>query len=379
MTINHSFIFLLLTTFLLPLIELTSSEDNPKKTIWFLAGHMQDIFGEEYLEPMRRSGYDLRPMHQLHATASKAGFDLKLADPNAAKLMPFSHANSGIPAIEQKRRAEGFSTNEEEPTLRDFNYLIVFEVMPHQLNYLKKYPKEKLVLFLWEPPSVSPRNYNPANHRLFSKIYTWNDDLVDNKIYFKFNYPVLHPMISDAVDFDSKKLCTLIAGNLNSSHPNELYSERRRLIDFFETNHSSDFDLYGKWWPATYKTYKGAVDNKVSYLKYYKFGFAYENIKNIPGYITEKIFDCFQAGCIPVYLGASNVSSYIPKNCFVDRNDFESNEALYAFMNGMTRTKYEEYIKNIKTFLNSDQAQQFSSDRFVKTVMDIFQSEIRTP
>src|SRR5579872_2217617 len=34
-------------------------------------------------------------------------------------------------------------------------------------------PKEKLVLFMWEPPSVQKRIYQKKVHRCFSKIYTW--------------------------------------------------------------------------------------------------------------------------------------------------------------------------------------------------------------
>jgi alpha(1,3/1,4) fucosyltransferase len=372
---NIGTLFFLLAACFLSAAEPPSNDDSGKKVVWFLAGHMQDIFGDEYLETMLRSGYDLKPMHQLRDAALKAGYDLKLADPNAKMLKPFSHVESGIPAVEEKRRLAGATLGTQDPTLRNFDYLIVFEVMPHQLNYLKEYPKEKLILFLWEPPSVMPRNYERANHQLFSKVYTWNDKLVDNKKYFKFHYPVLHPMKSDLVDFESKKLCTLIAGNLNSNHPNELYTERRKLIEFFEKNHSSEIDLYGKWWPETYKTYKGAIDNKISCLKYYKFGIAYENIKDIPGYITEKIFNCFQAGCVPVYLGASNIALYIPKSCYIDRRDFDNDTALYEYMQGMTRAQYEQYIENIQKFLTSDQAQKFSSDHFVKTVMDSFRDK----
>ncbi|MGE5196232.1 MAG: hypothetical protein ACM3JI_02755, partial [Anaerolineae bacterium] len=176
--------------------------------------------------------------------------------------------------------------------LGEFKYLIVFDIFLDTLSYLKHYPKEKLILFLWEPPTVAPQNYNPEYHRHFSKVYTWNDDLVDNKKYFKFHYPVCQPMIKNPIDFYWKRLSTLIASNKTSSYTEELYTEREKLIDFFETSHRDDFDLFGKGWPRSYKTYQGTVEKKVDCLKHYKFGFAYENSKHLRGYVTEKIFDC---------------------------------------------------------------------------------------
>lgn len=257
--------------------------------------------------------------------------------------------------------------------LGDFEYLIVFDVLLHQFPDLRRYPKEKLILFLWEPPSVLPEDYNPENHQIFSKVYTWNDELVDNQKYFKFYYPVLNPMIPP-VDFSSKKLSSLIACNKESSHPNELYSQRRKVIEFFETLPNNDFDLYGKWWPNSYKTYKGPTERKVDCLKHYKFSFTYENVKNIPGYITEKIFDCFQAGAVPIYWGASNISQYVPKNCFIAREDFQDEESLYAFLKNMSETEYQEYLHNIQAFLTSDAAQLYSIEHFIYIFMNLIRS-----
>ena len=45
-------------------------------------------------------------------------------------------------------------------------------------------------------------------------------------------------------------------------------------------------------------------------------------MRDVLGYITEKIFDSFAAWCVPVYWGASNVTDYIPEGCFIDRRKF---------------------------------------------------------
>lgn len=46
-------------------------------------------------------------------------------------------------------------------------------------------------------------------------------------------------------------------------------------------------------------------DNKLHYLRNFKFNICPEN-SNFPGYVTEKIFESIQAGCIPIYWGSEN-------------------------------------------------------------------------
>ena len=50
-----------------------------------------------------------------------------------------------------------------------------------------------------------------------------------------------------------------------------------------------------------YSTWKGKVSNKANCINDYKFVFVFENTELINGYITEKIFDVFYGGSIPIY------------------------------------------------------------------------------
>ena len=45
--------------------------------------------------------------------------------------------------------------------------------------------------------------------------------------------------------------------------------------------------------------------DKIDYMKDFKFNICPENM-DVPNYVTEKIFDAFQAGTIPIYHGALN-------------------------------------------------------------------------
>jgi hypothetical protein len=235
-------------------------------------------------------------------------------------------------------------------------------------SYLSQFPQEKLVLFVFEPISLSDSYYAPC-----SRVYTWNDDLVDGVKFFKLYYPCMNPMLLNLPSFEEKKLCVMISGSDNAypERRNELYSERMKMVEFFETKPAGEFDVYGRYWVKRhYRDYKGSIPGhhsgieKRSLLKNYRFSICFENTKGLHGYVTEKIFDSFSAGCVPVYWGACNVKDYIPKGCFIDYRDFASKEELYQYLKNCPKDVYERYIDNIRTFLKSDQAKNFTPDHF---------------
>ena len=89
------------------------------------------------------------------------------------------------------------------------------------------------------------------------------------------------------------------------------------MIRFFEDK-PVEFDLYGRnWEKRKFKNWRGRVEDKLEILKHYKFCICYENMRDVKGYITEKIFDSFAAGCVPV-IGGDNVTKFIPEGCFID-------------------------------------------------------------
>ena len=49
------------------------------------------------------------------------------------------------------------------------------------------------------------------------------------------------------------------------------------------------------------------------------------------GYISEKIFDCFYSGAIPIYLGATDVKDYIQEDTFIDYRNFENSSDLLSY------------------------------------------------
>jgi len=236
------------------------------------------------------------------------------------------------------------------------------------ISNLMRHPKEKCFLLISEPPVVLPQPHDRKMIEYFGKIFTHFDDFIDNQHYFKYYFPQPRlKMIDNLPNFWEKKLCTLINCNKDFKHPKALYGERRKVISFF--TETGEFDLYGIDWGG-YPAWKGPVQAKWDVLKNYKFCFCYENMCEQRGYITEKIFDALVAGCVPIYWGATNIADYIPKECFVDRRDFASENDLYQFIKNIDRETHASYVEAIRNFLASSQAQLFSSEKFVEIIMD---------
>lgn len=240
--------------------------------------------------------------------------------------------------------------------------IIYFE---YWMKDLHKLPKSKLVLFKWEANKIDPALYDR-----YSCVYTIDDDLIDGKKFFKFYYPALLPMIRERTPFQEKKLCTMVVTNWTE--------ERLQVLEFFESKETSDFEFYGEIGFPYYlsEKYRGPISGyhsgreKIETLDRYRFGICFENTHTTRGYITEKIFNYFAAGTIPIYWGPENILDYIPKDCLIDYRDFSSNEELYQFIKGMDESTYNGYVERIAAFLVSAAAQFFSPDFFDKTLLD---------
>jgi len=246
-------------------------------------------------------------------------------------------------------------------------------------------------LLALESPAVRPANFEPANFAPFDRIFTYHDGIVDGGRILKVNYGFEVPDLSFPSYHDRPKLVSLFAANKFFPHANSLHGERLRLIRWFTKHLPADFDLFGNGWddlfPHTFlqkiinrsgwrnrlrktrfSTYRGWVDSKVACLKGYRFSICFENVADIPGYITEKIFGCFFAGTVPIYRGASNVTEAIPADCFIDWRQFSRIGELARFLQAMPPAVFHGYQARIREFLTGPRMAPFSARQFAETV-----------
>jgi len=105
------------------------------------------------------------------------------------------------------------------------------------------------------------------------------------------------------------------------------------------------------------------IRHKQNALNNYLFYLAFENTIE-PGYVTEKIYDAFVAGTVPVYHGHRDCRKFIPHPkaaIFVD--DFEDISTLTAYLNYLSHNQsaYEEHRQWRYTFNTSLQSSSQSS------------------
>lgn len=247
--------------------------------------------------------------------------------------------------------------------------------------------QDKLALIILETLPASPGNWDRALLDRFSVVFTWDPRMVDGVKYHRFYLP--NPTYFPAVKripFKARKLLANISGNNFVTHDLELYSARRAAIKFFQDFCPNDFDLYGPRWNPTWKqylirrlrnpavrwekysVYRGVVKSKAEVYPNYKFALCYENTREQPGYVTEKIFDCLRAGVVPIYWGAPDISEYVDPDAFIDRRDFESLEDLAKFLVGIDERVFQRYQEAAQRYLQSSKFKLFLSESFTKCI-----------
>ena len=79
---------------------------------------------------------------------------------------------------------------------------------------------------------------------------------------------------------------------------------------------------------------------------------------------------------IPLYSGASNISSYIPKETFININQFNNIESLIAYTENLSDSDITKIKKAQIDFFNSESIKNFdtffNSERITKHIMQDF-------
>jgi alpha(1,3/1,4) fucosyltransferase len=296
---------------------------------------------------------------------------------NSSKLYydpKFYRDEIAIPYIyfREEMEAKGFEVKltRDCAGIGDAAYVISFgDISQRLLKNIAHIPRERRILIVCEPPAVTPELFSQKPEKDFGIIFTYFDDQVDNQTYFKIYHPQAYDRPIDHIpDFANKKLSVMILGNKSSNHPKELYSDRRETAIIFAN--LGDFDLFGPGWQG-WPAWKGEPSmHKLLLLKNYKFYLCYENMNGMKGHISERIFDAFFSGCVPVYWGASNITDFVPKECFVDRREFCSNTELYRFLMNVDRNAFYAYIDAGQKFINSPQMKPYEPRSFGRTIVE---------
>jgi len=271
----------------------------------------------------------------------------------------------------------------------DYNWRLV-----HRDPFLFKIPFEKRALVIIEPANINPSLYYTSLLRnLFCTVFTWDFNLLrKNPKYIRINVPMgaeprayREHRFKD-IAFADKKFLVAVSMNRWSYMPQSTYSLRKRAYSYFERAFPDQFDLFGMGWNAPsifyekwfghplFSSWRGPIDNtsdaKVHKIAEYKFALCFENNASEPGYISEKIIDCFCGRCVPVYYGSKGTDELIPRDSWIDLRDFRNLVELKTFLCSMDESRYNQYVSEIDRFMKCGRIDYFSNSHLMGVIAD---------
>ena len=115
------------------------------------------------------------------------------------------------------------------------------------------------------------------------------------------------------------------------------------------------------------KNYKGSISDKNAAMSFYKVALVVENSSE---FLTEKLFDAWFAGCIPVYVGPPVESFGIPQNLVVQVQA----PTLRAVTDGIDLAlslDHDAFSLALKGFLSSNAAQKWKAESALERILSL--------
>jgi alpha(1,3/1,4) fucosyltransferase len=255
-----------------------------------------------------------------------------------------------------------------------------------------------------ENPLINRLNADVEYLKNFHRVFSWNDAALVHPNAVKI-FIANDLSMSNAPSFSDRNVFACLISS-NKVAPwfgdNDLYAERINVVHWYEKHAPSFFHLYGRGWGKPrhvfsrtdrffrrisrlrtqlfghkpFPSWHGEVIAKADILSATKFSYCYENVSDLPNYITEKIFDSFLSGCVPIYWGANNVLDYVPADCFIDRRNFKDTAEVHQYLLSITPEQYAQYQLNIANFLASEKGYLFGIENFVITVSNAIAADL---
>ncbi len=302
--------------------------------------------------------------------------------------------------LRERFLAEGIELNTPD---QNVGRKVAFEL---HINCRRQNPQARAFVYLYENPLIRPLNRNQRALARYVRWFTWDGELLNDPKAVQLFYP--NDLKVGAFNGPESRplFCVLVSSNkaLAINDSRDQYQDRVRLIKWYEKNAPHDFHLYGRGWDrpaalpgrwgrvynqflkiifqffptkAPFQTWRGPIDDKIALLRKARFCIAHENTRDLPGYFTEKLFDCFRAGCVPIYIGPREIHQVIPSECFIDGRKWNNPEEMNQYLHSLSDEQYRDFQKSISDFLCSPKARPFSQEHFVETIVSTITNDLK--
>jgi len=323
-------------------------------------------------------------------------------------------------ALREAAAREGITmVTEDMADLAEAAALVIID-LPNSANELialrKACPNLKLILQTLESCYGRDWTFDPANHRLFDAVVSYNDAHARLNKYFVYKIPAggIDGWCGPLTDkpWEERRLAAMVASRythspifplrtgvglqlkygwrlnpstwLNYVFPKgALYQTRDVVADAMALAAPDEFDIFGPYWEdvssaTTRRCVRGLnPHSKLEFLGSYRFTIAYENCRNDKGYISEKIFDPLLAGSVPVYLGNERIDELIPPEAFVDARQFADSPALAAHLKSVSKARWQEIRSCGSDFLRSGAIARFGAGQYIDAMLAAIRHAIK--
>ena len=231
------------------------------------------------------------------------------------------------------------------------------------------------ILYRSEPSCVLPRAYEPEITELYTSVISFGkSEMTNGGMHWPQYFPGKGQSLWEI--YDRLPRAVLINANKLNLTPSELYSLRRKSIkkiegiDLFGENWNSNFKdrlktlaievmkdpsrnlvvapSHSRHWFSNWPETASPAD-KISVMQRYKFALVIENELS---YMSEKLFDAFFAGCIPIYVGPEVTDYKVPKELVI-----QCKPTVASLIEGLeiaTKINFENYQEKLKNWLMSE-------------------------
>lgn len=234
---------------------------------------------------------------------------------------------------------------------RDYDWLVVYEGLPplsgeKKINRIEPLvcPRANTLLITTEPSSIridGPQFMRQFGHILTSKspILTQHPNhIVDTPPLRWFygrpmdglgKFKTIDDMKSGSIPIKNKDLST-VCSTKKMAHT--IHAAR---LDFVMAlgKKLPELNIYGRG--------INPIDEKSEAMDNYRYHIAIENHIE-PGHWTEKLADCFLAGCLPFYFGDPDYAKYFPKDSVIPIDIFDLDGAIQIIREAIANDEYSK-------------------------------------
>jgi hypothetical protein len=282
-------------------------------------------------------------------------------------------------------------------------------------------PHTPIVLQIFESPAITPFGLVPANREHLSAVVTYEfldtSPASSEHFHYRLPVPIVWPFKNPA--FSERKGLLMCYSNrvsgcwairqrgpaglpffgrmlagwncpvslLRELSRGDLYHERRAIAREAERYMPDVLDIFGAGWNGEqiswcrlypnrpYRCWHiEPKDSKEVMCAEYRFVLAYENFRGCRGYVSEKIFDAWQGGSVPVYLGEERIAELVPREAFVDARNFRTRRELLTYLQSCPESEWREMREAGQKFLRSAAFRSFTDEAFAQRMTDVLRN-----